>query len=113
MKYEETARRLKEAMNAKGLRQQDLADLSGVSKSNISHYVNGNHVPDNVMAYKLAKVLDVDPAWLMAIEEVPDCVMMPNNELIRTINKMDDAQLNRLLKYARKLMKGDNNGEPL
>lgn len=105
MKYEETARRLKQAMDAKGLRQQDLADLSGVSKSNISHYINGNHVPDNVMAYKLAQVLDVEPSWLMAVDEVPDYIVMPNSVLIETINKMDSKQLDRLLAYANKLLK--------
>ena len=114
MKYEETAKRLRQAMQAKGLRQQDLADLSGVSKSNISHYVNGNHVPDNVMAYKLARVLDVEPSWLMAVDEVPDFILMPNTELIKLIKNMDDDKLNRLLHYAKYLnsQKGDDNEIP-
>lgn len=104
MKYEETARRLKKAMSDKGLRQQDLADLSGVSKSNISHYVNGKHIPDSFMAYRLAKVLNVDPTWLMGIDEVPDHVVVAKTELIDAIAVMTEPQKERLLNYARLIL---------
>ena len=104
MKYEETAKRLKQAMCAKGLRQQDLADLSGVSKSNISHYVNGNHIPDNVMALKLAKVLNVQPDWLMGIDKAPEYMLVERSELYETINRMDDKKKQRVLAYVKALM---------
>ena len=68
MKYEKTAKRLRKAMQAKGLTSQELSRLSGVGKSSISHYVNGNNEPSNRTAEKLARVLDVEPLWLMGFD---------------------------------------------
>lgn len=45
MKYEETAKRLRYALQECGLSQQELASRSGVSKSSISQYINGTHTP--------------------------------------------------------------------
>ena len=68
MKYPETARRLNEAMNDKHLRAVDLAAKSGVSKSSLSHYMNGTHTPSNVAAVALGDVLGVSPVWLMGFD---------------------------------------------
>ena len=100
MKYEETATRLKQVMAEKGFSQQRLADASGVSKSCISHYVNGKNVPDNFQAAKLAKVLDVAPEWLMALDEIQKYIVVENNLLQQTISKLTEDQKKRLLKYA-------------
>lgn len=69
--YEETARRLKEALERKGYTQQDLADLSGVSKASISQYVNGSHAPGNISSYKMGQVLGVSAPYLMGFDEIP------------------------------------------
>lgn len=68
MKYEETARRIRKAMSDMGLTQQELANKASVGKSSISHYVNGTNEPGNKTAYILAKVLNVNPAWLMGLD---------------------------------------------
>ena len=99
MKYEETAKRLKKAMLDKGLTQQELCNQSGVTKSSISHYINGHNVPDNFQAYKLAKVLDVAPEWLMGVDD-PNFIVVENTPLQKEIATMNDDQLKRLLKYA-------------
>lgn len=65
MKHEETAKRLKDALYENNMKPQELADLSGVSKSSISQYINGSHKPSNISAGKMAAVLGVDPMWLM------------------------------------------------
>ena len=103
MKHEETARRLKEAMNKKGWKQQQLANASGVSKYNISHYINGKTVPDNFQAYKLAKVLDVSPEWLMALDQMQKYIVVENSDLQQEIAGMTQAQIDRMLKYAQEL----------
>lgn len=102
MKYEETAKRLRSAMAEKGLTQQELANRSGVTKSSISHYINGHNVPDNFQAFKLAKVLDVAPEWLMAIDE-PNFIVVENTPLQKEISSLNDDQRKVLLKYARSL----------
>ena len=68
MKYELTARRIRQAMSEMNMSQQELADKSKIGKSSISHYVNGSNEPGNKSAYQMAKVLNVNPAWLMGLD---------------------------------------------
>ena len=98
MKYELTANRLKEAMKEKGLTQQELSNLSGVSKSSISHYINGKNVPDNVQSFKLAKALDVDPGWIAGIDD-PNFVVVENTELQKKLKMLNEKQLEKVLQY--------------
>lgn len=63
-----TANRLKEALARKGLKAQDLVNLSGVSKSLVSQYVNAKKTPGNISAGKMAAVLGVSPVWLMGFD---------------------------------------------
>lgn len=68
MKHQETAYRLKTALDRLNMRAQELSDRSGVAKASISQYINGTHKPSNVSAGKMAAVLDVDPLWLMGFD---------------------------------------------
>lgn len=72
MKYEETAKRLRLALDNAGMKSQELADRSGVSKSSISQYVNGSHCPGNISSEKMAKVLHVNALWLMGYDVAMD-----------------------------------------
>lgn len=68
MRYEETARRFSYAMANAQITQQELADKAHIGKSSISHYVNGSNEPGHKAAYALAKVLNVNPLWLMGLD---------------------------------------------
>lgn len=68
MKYEIVASRIKEAMNDMHMSAAELSRRSGIGKAAISHYVNGSHCPHNDNAVALAKVLYVDPTWLMGFD---------------------------------------------
>ena len=68
MKHQETAYRLKTALDRLNMRAQELSDRSGVAKASISQYINGTHKPSNVSAGKMASVLGVDPLWLMGFD---------------------------------------------
>jgi transcriptional regulator with XRE-family HTH domain len=83
MKHELTAMRLRKALGDNGLRAQDLAELSGVSKASISQYVNGTNRPSNLSAGKMASVLCVNPLWLMGFEvsEEPEKFTPTDDEL--------------------------------
>lgn len=78
MSYSLSARRLKEALNDKKMKPQELSNLSGVNKSSLSQYINGSHTPSNISAGKIAKVLDVSPLWLMGF---PDAAKIDVEEL--------------------------------
>ena len=64
------ADRIKEAMELRGMKQADLVSLTGIGKSSISTYLSGEYEPKQRNIYKIAKVLDVNEAWLMG-EDVP------------------------------------------
>ena len=68
MKHERTAKRLSKALANVNKIPQELANESGVSKSSISQYLNGSHKPSNISSGKMAKVLGVDPLWLMGFD---------------------------------------------
>lgn len=68
MKNPITAKRLALALSNKNMRPQDLANASGVSKASISQYLNGSHAPSNISSGKMAKILDVNPVWLMGFD---------------------------------------------
>lgn len=70
--YEETSRRLRQLLSERNMKAIELAELSGVNRSNISQYVNGVHVPNTTTAYKMAEVLKCNPAYLMGFDVNPD-----------------------------------------
>ena len=68
MKYPITAQRLREALNNKKMKAQELADKTGINKASISQYINGSHAPSNLSAGKMSEILDVSPLWLMGFD---------------------------------------------
>ena len=72
MKYEKTAYRLREALNDINMSQIELSEKAKINKSSISHYVLGRNEPGNKSAYAMAKVLGVNPAWLMGLDAPKD-----------------------------------------
>lgn len=68
MKYKITSKRLSESLYRANMKPQELANASGVSKSSISQYINGFHKPSELTAKRLAKILDVNPLWLMGYD---------------------------------------------
>lgn len=66
MKYPVTSKRLKQAMEEKGMKAVELSARTGIGKSSISHYMSGSHWPDdNRKVGIIAEVLGVNPSWLM------------------------------------------------
>lgn len=80
MKNELTAKRLSLALSNAGLKPQELADKSKVSKASISQYINGSHAPSNLSSGKMSKVLNVNPLWLMGFD-------VPMKEQEKTVTK--------------------------
>lgn len=85
MKNEITAKRLQKALSDMNMKPQELADRSGVSKASISQYANGSHTPSNISSGKMAKVLNVNPLWLMGF----DVPMKQENDYLYTDEKSD------------------------
>ena len=56
--------RVEEIRNAKGIKQEELSKMLGVSRQTISSLENGRYNPSIILAFKIAKLFD------MAIEEI-------------------------------------------
>ena len=62
--------RLRFAMNAKKMKQSQLALYTGIDKSVISCYLSGRYEPKQENLFSLSKILGVSAAWL-AGHDVP------------------------------------------
>lgn len=60
--------RLKKAMDLQALKPVELAEKCGISKSTVSHYMSGYTEPKSNRLYIMAKVLNVNEAWLMGYD---------------------------------------------
>lgn len=72
MKVRTTTQRMKELISKKGISQKQLAKISGLTESTISHYVRGERIPRGVNLIKIAKVLDTTTDYLLGNEENED-----------------------------------------
>ena len=80
---EPCSERLRKALSIRNMRQADLCEKTKIPKSAISHYLRGSFVPKQDRAYIIAKVLDVNPAWLMGFDapmEIDDIQKSSPNE---------------------------------
>lgn len=60
--------RLNEALQLRGMSAADLAKKSGMAKSSLSRYLTGENIPRSIAIGKMAKALDVSPAWLLGYD---------------------------------------------
>lgn len=65
-------KRLREAMEEKGMRQTDLAKATGIDKSLISSYVIGRYEPKDENLKLLANALGCDPLWLAGYDGIEE-----------------------------------------
>ena len=72
--------RLKEGLELRHITKADLARLSGIGKSSLTHYEKGDWEGKQDKVYKLAKALNVSEAWLMGFDVPPDRDQLPVNE---------------------------------
>ena len=67
-----SAERIREAMDAKGITQAELAASSGLSRSSISRYLSGQMEPKPKAIALLARELNVTEMWLWGYEVPQD-----------------------------------------
>ena len=64
---EQLRNRVREAREAAGLTQAQLADLIGMSRKTVNTVENGVFVPSTVVALKLARALGEPVEWLFSL----------------------------------------------
>lgn len=87
-----SSRRLSNSLNELGIKPQELADKSGVLKSSISQYLSGRSTPSNINAGKMAKILGVDPLWLMGY----DVPKQPNKDKFLNLSNVYPITVHKL-----------------
>lgn len=87
MKFEITARRIRQALSNAGMSAKELSEKTGVREASISQYVNGYHKPSNISAGKIGEILNVNPLWLMGFDEpmIKDFSSIPSYPNIRPV----------------------------
>lgn len=94
---EDFAIRLRKAMNNKNIRASELSKKTLISPPILSDYLKGKYKAKQDNIYILAKVLDVNEAWLMGYdvpyERVPDSERNSNeNILLGKIKQLNTEQ---------------------
>lgn len=64
------AQRLKMLIDQRGISRSELARICGISKSNVTRYINGEYEAKQDVVYRMASSLGVSEAWLMG-HDVP------------------------------------------
>lgn len=73
--------RLQKIMKEKNIKPSELSVKANVDKASISNYLSGNYVPKNDKLYKIAKVLNVNPVWLLGYDVPQDTdETIPDND---------------------------------
>ena len=60
--------RIRKALSIRNMRQADLCEKAGISKSTLSEYLKGRYVPKQDKTFLIAQALNVDPVWLMGYD---------------------------------------------
>lgn len=85
-----TPSRLREAMDAAGKKQIELAKDTGLSHSTISRYLSGQVEPRQEAIIKLAHALDVSEWWLWgyAVQKGRSPEQKKNDEIVNLVAKL-------------------------
>lgn len=89
---ESIANRLKAALDIREMKAAELSEISGVSKSRISQYIQGNYEPKQKAIHQLAIALNVNESWLMGYD-----VAIARKSTNKVSSKEIDNQLGDLL----------------
>ena len=86
------SKRLRTAIDMRGISQTELAKKTGISKSIISHYLKGDWEGKQDAVYALALALNVSEAWLMGF----DAKMERGNNLTAPQSTDDMDEINQI-----------------
>lgn len=107
------AKRMREALQIRQMKQSELVEKTGIGKSSISTYLSGEYEPKQRNIYKIAKALNVSEAWLMGYDvpmkrpeyhntNQPEPTIAPElqelHELLSRLDPIDRAEIRGMMK---------------
>lgn len=89
--------RIKEERIKKGMSQQQLGDLLGVTKVSVCGYENGTRTPAMETFLKLIEILDLSPDYLLGRDV--NVICEEEEKYVKKISKIDLEIIKELKKY--------------
>lgn len=77
----EISSRIKSKMKELNLRQKDICDQTGIAKSAMSNYMNGNRIPDTETILKICKSLNTSIEWILTGKKMSSNANLSEEEL--------------------------------
>lgn len=85
--------RLNEALKAREMTPQQLADKSGLYFTSIYRYLNGERIPKTDSIEKMATALNVSPSWLLGYDvPMSSDIVLETDELTLLIEKLSPQE---------------------
>ncbi|EZY70807.1 LexA family transcriptional regulator [Staphylococcus aureus] len=100
--------RLKQIMSERKISQSELSRRTGIGRNSISDYLNGKYEAKQDKVFELAKVLNVNEAWLMGFD-ISKNRKIENNDITSIYNKLTPPRQSNVLKYATNQLEEQNN----
>lgn len=91
--------RLKQIMSERNISQSELSRRTGIGRNSISDYLKGKYEAKQDKVFELAKVLNVNEAWLMGFDICKDRVIN-DNDITSIYNKLTPPRQHNVLDYA-------------
>ncbi len=118
-----TAKRIREGMELRGIKQSELAEKTGISKGALSSYLSERYLPKQNNIFLIAKALNVSEAWLMGgdvpIERIPETqanaessISASDTQLFSYFHQLNSIGKSKVIDYAADLTKLPNYTEP-
>ena len=83
--------RLKQALEYRGISQAKLANKLGFSRATITRYIKNDRAVKRSTLYKISKILDINPSWLI-LEEANMLENIPQK--VKSIDISEDNTIN-------------------
>ena len=94
------AKRMRETMYRKNLKQADIAERTGIPTSAVTMYYNGKYLPKSRNLKLIAQVLEVSESWLLDDDNSNE-----EEKLITIYRSLSEVKKKLLLEEAIKLIK--------
>lgn len=100
--------RLNEALQKRKMTAAELAIKTGINKSSISRYLSGENIPRSLAIGKMAKALDVNPAWVLGYEVSMDNTVEAEAEVI-SLENLSEINKEKIKAYYQALLDSQEN----
>ena len=102
--------RIREALSIRGIKQIQLAEMTGINKGAISSYLSGKYEPKQHNIALMAKVLNVNEYWLAGqdVSMQPDVALPVDDELYGYLEELKNrSEMRMLFQLAKNATKSD------